>query len=155
MAASSSSSSNSSNIVLVTFVIAHLVFTGSCSAQLSPGFYRKSCPNVCGAVKSVVKSAISKENRIGASLLRLHFHDCFVNVSFVYLFMENVFITSLQFKTYVLFFSWHAVMKLKIFFSGENPGKTRDNFLFNNVPFLFVGVSVFITKNLNKKHFYL
>ncbi|GMN37850.1 hypothetical protein TIFTF001_042704 [Ficus carica] len=79
--AASSSSSSSSNIVLVTFAIALLVFTGSCSAQLSPGFYQKRCPNVFGAVKSVVKSAISKENRIGASLLRLHFHDCFVNTT--------------------------------------------------------------------------
>ncbi|KAF7153478.1 hypothetical protein RHSIM_Rhsim01G0241700 [Rhododendron simsii] len=30
-------------------------------------------------VQSVVKSAVSKEKRMGASLLRLHFHDCFVN----------------------------------------------------------------------------
>ncbi|EXB28405.1 Peroxidase 4 [Morus notabilis] len=74
------SSSSSSNIVLTTtLAIVLVIFTGSCSAQLYPGFYHKSCPKVFATVKSVVKTAISKENRIGASLLRLHFHDCFVN----------------------------------------------------------------------------
>ncbi|MQL92132.1 hypothetical protein Taro_024755 [Colocasia esculenta] len=56
-----------------------LLFAGAASAQLSPGFYSKTCPGVFAAVKPVVQSAISKENRMGASLLRLFFHDCFVN----------------------------------------------------------------------------
>ncbi|KAL3653420.1 hypothetical protein CASFOL_003101 [Castilleja foliolosa] len=30
-------------------------------------------------VRSIVKNAVAKEARMGASLLRLHFHDCFVN----------------------------------------------------------------------------
>ncbi|KAL0370746.1 UNVERIFIED_CONTAM: Peroxidase 4 [Sesamum angustifolium] len=51
---------------------------GSSSAQLSTDFYKKSCPNVFSVVNSVVKSAVQKEKRMGASLLRLHFHDCFV-----------------------------------------------------------------------------
>ncbi|KAL6980811.1 peroxidase [Sarracenia purpurea var. burkii] len=51
----------------------------SSSAQLSTSFYSKSCPNLFTTVNSVVKSAISKEARMGASLLRLFFHDCFVN----------------------------------------------------------------------------
>jgi hypothetical protein len=29
----------------------------------------------------VVQNAVSKERRLGASLLRLFFHDCFVNVN--------------------------------------------------------------------------
>ncbi|GJV13954.1 peroxidase 4 [Tanacetum coccineum] len=52
---------------------------GVASAQLSPNFYSRSCPNVISVVKSAVQSAISRETRMGASLLRLHFHDCFVN----------------------------------------------------------------------------
>ncbi|KAL6200460.1 hypothetical protein ACLB2K_030241 [Fragaria x ananassa] len=54
-------------------------FPGRSSAQLSTNFYSGSCPKLFTTVKSVVQSAISNENRIGASLLRLHFHDCFVN----------------------------------------------------------------------------
>ncbi|PSS33264.1 Peroxidase [Actinidia chinensis var. chinensis] len=52
---------------------------GSSSAQLSTNFYSTSCPKLFTTVKSVVNSAISKEARMGASLLRLFFHDCFVN----------------------------------------------------------------------------
>ncbi|KAH6836894.1 Peroxidase superfamily protein [Perilla frutescens var. hirtella] len=51
---------------------------GSSRAQLSTDFYKKACPKVFAAVNSVVKSAVTKEKRMGASLLRLHFHDCFV-----------------------------------------------------------------------------
>ncbi|KAK9940948.1 hypothetical protein M0R45_017580 [Rubus argutus] len=66
--------------ILVVVVLGVLVgFAGRSSAQLSTNFYSKSCPKVFSTVKSVVQSAISKENRMGASLLRLHFHDCFVN----------------------------------------------------------------------------
>ncbi|XVF00324.1 hypothetical protein REPUB_Repub03eG0275100 [Reevesia pubescens] len=52
---------------------------GSTNAQLSTNFYSKSCPNLFSTVKSTVHSAIMKEARMGASLLRLFFHDCFVN----------------------------------------------------------------------------
>ncbi|MCL7028432.1 hypothetical protein MKW94_006568 [Papaver nudicaule] len=56
-----------------------ILFIGSSNAQLSTTFYSKSCKHLFPTVKSVVSSAISKERRMGASLLRLHFHDCFVN----------------------------------------------------------------------------
>ncbi|GKV02228.1 hypothetical protein SLEP1_g14687 [Rubroshorea leprosula] len=49
------------------------------SAQLSPNFYAKTCPKALATIKSAVASAVQKEARMGASLLRLHFHDCFVN----------------------------------------------------------------------------
>ncbi|GJR28009.1 peroxidase 4-like protein [Tanacetum coccineum] len=48
-------------------------------AQLTPDFYNLTCPKVFKVVGSVVKAAVARENRMGASLLRLHFHDCFVN----------------------------------------------------------------------------
>ncbi|XP_020101181.1 peroxidase 4-like [Ananas comosus] len=56
-----------------------LLLLGSASAQLSTNFYSSSCPKVFSTVQSVVKAAIQKEKRMGASLLRLFFHDCFVN----------------------------------------------------------------------------
>ncbi|PON41857.1 Peroxidase [Parasponia andersonii] len=65
--------------VIVTLAIVLVVFTGTSSAKLSTDFYSKSCPKVFSTIKSVVHSAIVKERRIGASLLRLFFHDCFVN----------------------------------------------------------------------------
>lgn len=51
------------------------------SAQLSSTFYDSSCPNALSTIQSAVKAAVNKEARMGASLLRLHFHDCFVNAS--------------------------------------------------------------------------
>ncbi|CAO2825774.1 unnamed protein product [Amaranthus hypochondriacus] len=71
----------SSSSSLVFFVVAYLlvVSIGSSNAQLSTTLYNTSCPNLFSTVKSVVQSAINKETRMGASLLRLFFHDCFVN----------------------------------------------------------------------------
>ncbi|XP_057435355.1 cationic peroxidase 1-like [Lotus japonicus] len=48
------------------------------SAQLSSTFYAKTCPLVLATIKTQVNLAVAKEARMGASLLRLHFHDCFV-----------------------------------------------------------------------------
>ncbi|XVF62114.1 hypothetical protein PTKIN_Ptkin08bG0191200 [Pterospermum kingtungense] len=45
---------------------------------LYPQFYDHSCPKAQEIVKKVVAKAVAKEPRMGASLLRLHFHDCFV-----------------------------------------------------------------------------
>lgn len=47
--------------------------------QLTSTFYNKSCPRALSIVQAAVKQAVAKEKRMGASLLRLHFHDCFVN----------------------------------------------------------------------------
>lgn len=47
-----------------------------------PQFYDLSCPKAKEIVKSVVAKAIAREARMAASLLRLHFHDCFVKVHF-------------------------------------------------------------------------
>eukprot|EP00253_Pinus_taeda_P026902 PITA_26902 len=48
-------------------------------AQLSATFYNTSCPKLLSTVQAAVKQAVANEKRMGASLLRLHFHDCFVN----------------------------------------------------------------------------
>ncbi|KAG2694310.1 hypothetical protein I3843_08G131800 [Carya illinoinensis] len=45
---------------------------------LSPHFYDHGCPKAQEIVKSIVAKAVAKEARMAASLLRLHFHDCFV-----------------------------------------------------------------------------
>ncbi|CAL1368539.1 unnamed protein product [Linum trigynum] len=63
--------------LLVCFAAA--LFMAAAQAQLSPNFYQKTCPKALPAIKKIVKEAIKKEARMGASLLRLHFHDCFVN----------------------------------------------------------------------------
>ncbi|XP_061367361.1 peroxidase RIP1-like [Gastrolobium bilobum] len=59
-------------VTLSTFLIPTL-------ATLTPDYYDTVCPQALPIIKAVVKQAIIRERRIGASLLRLHFHDCFVN----------------------------------------------------------------------------
>ncbi|CAA0394169.1 unnamed protein product [Arabidopsis thaliana] len=48
-------------------------------AQLSPSFYDKTCPQVFDIVTNTIVNALRSDPRIAASILRLHFHDCFVN----------------------------------------------------------------------------
>ncbi|KAG2262778.1 hypothetical protein Bca52824_069857 [Brassica carinata] len=52
---------------------------GTSSAQLNATFYSGTCPNVSAIVRSTIQQALQSDPRIGASLIRLHFHDCFVN----------------------------------------------------------------------------
>ncbi|KAM7511177.1 hypothetical protein LguiB_010052 [Lonicera macranthoides] len=46
--------------------------------ELNVGFYSQTCPNAESIVMSVVKDATASNSRILPILLRLHFHDCFV-----------------------------------------------------------------------------
>ncbi|KAJ9558981.1 hypothetical protein OSB04_013595 [Centaurea solstitialis] len=48
-------------------------------SQLTTDFYSTSCPKLPRVVRKQMISAIKTETRMAASLLRLHFHDCFVN----------------------------------------------------------------------------
>ncbi|KAE8790552.1 Peroxidase 15 [Hordeum vulgare] len=45
---------------------------------LFPQFYDHSCPKAKEIVQSIVAQAVAQETRMAASLVRLHFHDCFV-----------------------------------------------------------------------------
>ncbi|CAI8598757.1 unnamed protein product [Vicia faba] len=69
---------NGSRLTTIGLVLFVLII-GTANANLSTYFYSSSCPQLFSTVKSTMQSAISKEARIGASILRLFFHDCFVN----------------------------------------------------------------------------
>ncbi|XP_030538770.1 cationic peroxidase 1-like [Rhodamnia argentea] len=58
-----------------------VIMSGSASTQQLSGqdYYARRCPKALETITAVVKSAVASEARMGASLLRLHFHDCFVN----------------------------------------------------------------------------
>lgn len=46
--------------------------------QLSPSFYAATCPTLELIVRTTMLTALLAERRMGASLVRLFFHDCFV-----------------------------------------------------------------------------
>ncbi|CAI0554113.1 unnamed protein product [Linum tenue] len=56
-----------------------LFLTSLVTCQLNYTFYDDSCPSLTKIVRYGVWTAISNDTRMAASLLRLHFHDCFVN----------------------------------------------------------------------------
>ena len=53
-----------------------------CQAQLSSNFYDSTCPNALTTIRTAIRRAVSSERRMAASLIRLHFHDCFVQVDY-------------------------------------------------------------------------
>ncbi|PKA62711.1 Peroxidase 59 [Apostasia shenzhenica] len=67
---------NSSFLVILLISLCSL---STVRSQLTADFYAKSCPNLKRVVFREVFKALQNEIRMGASLLRLHFHDCFVN----------------------------------------------------------------------------
>jgi hypothetical protein len=65
----------------------------ACQAQLSPAFYDSSCPNALSAIRTAIRSAIASDRRMAASLIRLHFHDCFVQVLLQLLLAATLFLS--------------------------------------------------------------
>ncbi|XP_057745093.1 peroxidase RIP1-like [Arachis stenosperma] len=65
--------------LLVIVTVTTMIPTTTNAAALTPNFYEKVCPKALPVIRRVVQKAINRERRMGASLLRLHFHDCFVN----------------------------------------------------------------------------
>ncbi|KAJ0985823.1 hypothetical protein J5N97_004179 [Dioscorea zingiberensis] len=68
-----------SSIFYLAIIITSMAVARPASAQLSVSFYAKTCPSVFTTVRAAVRSAINREARMGASIIRLFFHDCFVN----------------------------------------------------------------------------
>ncbi|XP_028773058.1 cationic peroxidase 1-like [Neltuma alba] len=62
----------------LSFCVFLLCLSGTAVAQLSSTYYLLSCPLALSVIEAEVVTAVSSEPRMGASLLRLHFHDCFV-----------------------------------------------------------------------------
>ena len=66
--------------LLLVIVSAAAAVAAGPPGSLTPDFYEQSCPSVFTIVSNVVASAVESDARMAGSLLRLHFHDCFVNV---------------------------------------------------------------------------
>ncbi|KAK7860072.1 peroxidase 17 [Quercus suber] len=61
------------------FLLFLLHLTIAAAAQLRPDLYLPTCPNAESIVRNVMKKALIREPRSVASVMRLQFHDCFVN----------------------------------------------------------------------------
>ncbi|MQL72101.1 hypothetical protein Taro_004441 [Colocasia esculenta] len=79
MSASRTCHSSSPFLVIILLGVLLCLMSTGAESQLSPTFYSQSCPSLQKIVRRQVLNAIKNETRMAASLLRLHFHDCFVN----------------------------------------------------------------------------
>ncbi|GAB2226115.1 hypothetical protein Droror1_Dr00021906 [Drosera rotundifolia] len=66
-------------LLLTTAVTVVAATTTTGPSSLRPGFYSETCPEAEATVRRVIKDAMIREPRSGASVMRLQFHDCFVN----------------------------------------------------------------------------
>ncbi|XP_050373041.1 lignin-forming anionic peroxidase-like [Argentina anserina] len=70
--------SSSANVASVAVLLLLALMSTTSSAQLSSTFYDSTCPNALATIRKSIRTAVSAERRMAASLIRLHFHDCFV-----------------------------------------------------------------------------
>uniref|UniRef100_A0ACD5V904 Uncharacterized protein n=1 Tax=Avena sativa TaxID=4498 RepID=A0ACD5V904_AVESA len=65
--------------LLLFALVAVLAASSAAVAQLEIGFYSKTCPQVEEIVREEMVKIIAAAPSLAGPLLRLHFHDCFVN----------------------------------------------------------------------------
>ncbi|CAI0399557.1 unnamed protein product [Linum tenue] len=79
------SNPTTSYVPLFYCVILTVALRGLCAAtngqELASNYYDLTCPRALAAIRGSVLAAVRKDRRMGASLLRMHFHDCFVTAS--------------------------------------------------------------------------
>ena len=69
--------------LLFLHIVLGLLALDSANAQgLKVGYYQKTCPSAEKIVKETTYDHISRAPTLAAALLRMHFHDCFVRVTF-------------------------------------------------------------------------
>ncbi|MFS7915534.1 putative peroxidase [Helianthus anomalus] len=68
-------------VAAIMFIILNL--TGHCYGELQFGFYNGKCQNsdVEDIVRRTVVAKFFSDKTIAPALIRMQFHDCFVNVS--------------------------------------------------------------------------
>lgn len=71
-------------VTLLFMAVGLLVSVTVVEAALAENYYRGKCPNKVDAeavITKAVQSAFSQNRATMPGVLRMHFHDCFVNVS--------------------------------------------------------------------------
>ncbi|TVU33216.1 hypothetical protein EJB05_25006, partial [Eragrostis curvula] len=66
-------------VFLLALALLAVTIVPSATTALSTKYYDKTCPSLQSVVRSAMARAVAADPRAGASVLRLFFHDCFVN----------------------------------------------------------------------------
>lgn len=75
--------------VAIVFAIVPTIIGGGygdedCGDLLGNDVYKDRCPEAEAIIYAGVRLAVFEDPRMAASLLRLHFHDCFVNARYLF-----------------------------------------------------------------------
>jgi peroxidase len=94
MAIAATSPKMSSVLAALSLLLLAVACQASPYYPLELGYYRYKCPQAEAIVKAIMEKAIAQNPGNGAGLIRMLFHDCFVEVLyFIYISSKNGFIT--------------------------------------------------------------
>lgn len=69
-------------LIVLMFMLHGRKISGEGDGVLVQDYYKETCPLAEEIIRRIVENAVVKDPRMAASLLRLHFHDCFLMVTF-------------------------------------------------------------------------
>ncbi|KAL9419510.1 hypothetical protein AB3S75_037300 [Citrus x aurantiifolia] len=65
-------------LIVLMFMLHGRKISGEGDGVLVQDYYKETCPLAEEIMRRIVENAVVKDPRMAASLLRLHFHDCFL-----------------------------------------------------------------------------
>lgn len=97
-------------LLLILIAVLSNIHTMKSSEFLVHEYYKEKCPLAEEIVRHNMEVAIFKDPRLAASLLRLHFHDCFVMVIKLTIYKHfNVRLFAFDCSLFVFFFWSYTV----------------------------------------------
>ena len=150
--------------MLIVF-IALIFWSTALLAPLAFDFYNETCPGAIEAINKLLLKAVEHEPRMTTSLVRLHFHNCFVMVineldcSFIIIVVVVVVVVVIKWLFYlfiivVKFCVSNNILKV-VAIKSETIGLCNQKFVAINYKYcnnFFVAINYYRNRNLVARH---